>query len=104
MANITYTYRVEEVDTQSNFMLVKYSADGYPSISISMRLPFDGEETIEDVIRTFSPLNWWREQSKSKLAVSEGTTDSVTVDLETGAKEGELSGGPTPTEEGPSTL
>ena len=91
MTDITYTYTIEEVDTDLATMVVKYEAAGHQTISISMRLPFDGEETLEDVVRAFSPIQWWNEKSKTRVSVAKGDQASVTVDAETGLKASEIS-------------
>lgn len=65
--SITFSYEITRVDEEFKCMDVTYSADGYETLFIGVRLPFDGEQ-LEDVIRDYAPLSYW-EESKKKVVV-----------------------------------
>ena len=74
--SITYTYTVVSVDEAARCMEVVYTAEGYPTQHIGARLPYEGEE-LESVIRMFSPVLYWEEQSKPVVAPSVGVSGTL---------------------------
>ena len=60
--DIKYKYEITSVDALARCMEVIYMAKGHPTMHISARVPFVGEE-LEDVIKAFAPLQLWRELS-----------------------------------------
>jgi hypothetical protein len=77
--NISYTYKVVSVDTQSNSMVVSYSADGYSTVSKEMRLPLSGLESTDDVINTHAPVPFWETEKAVAIAPPVGFSGSLTV-------------------------
>lgn len=65
--SIRFHYTVKSVDEAARCMEIVYSADGYETMNIGARLPFEGE-ALEDVIRSFAPIYQW-EQSKLPVVV-----------------------------------
>lgn len=62
--HITYTYEIIAVDETARCMEVVYSSEGYQTVHIGARLPFEGE-TIENVIKMHAPVLMWLDSSKS---------------------------------------
>jgi hypothetical protein len=56
--NIIYTYEIVEANEAARCMEVVYSAEGYQTMHIGARLPFEGE-LLEDVIKAFAPVPLW---------------------------------------------
>lgn len=75
--SITYTYEIVKVDEAARCMEVVYSAEGYQTMHIGARLPFEGE-ALEDVIKAFSPVSLWSELSKSVSTPVVGQSGSIT--------------------------
>lgn len=81
MTDITYSYIVDSVDTDTRTMVVTYTSTGRDTITTSMRLPYnDDSETVEDVVRAFSPVYLWVEKAKTDVVVSVGASGTLTVD------------------------
>jgi hypothetical protein len=74
--NIEYTYKVIAVDEASRSMEVVYSSEGRQTMHIGARLPFVGEN-LEDVIKMFSPINYWIEQELAVIVPEVGTTGTL---------------------------
>jgi len=62
--HITYTYEIIAVDETARCMEVVYSSEGYQTMHIGARLPFEGE-TVESVIKMYAPVLLWLDSSKS---------------------------------------
>ncbi len=77
--NISYTYTVVSIDTQSKCMVVSYSADGYSTVSKEMRLPFSGLESTEDVIELHAPAPFWEAEKVVAIAPPVGFSGSLTA-------------------------
>ena len=63
MTTINYTYEITRVDPAAKAMDITYTSEQYGTITVGARMPWDGE-TVEDVVRMFSPVNFWLEQEK----------------------------------------
>ena len=74
--NITYNYEIIAVDEEAGVMEIVYTAEGHPTQHIGARLPAEGE-VLEDVIKTYSPVNFWNELSAIRQSVSVGTSGIV---------------------------
>ena len=61
--HITYTYEIIAVDETARCMEIVYSSEGYQTVHIGARLPFEGE-TIENVIKMHAPVLMWLDSSK----------------------------------------
>jgi hypothetical protein len=71
MSNIAYTYEIVSVDEQAKCMEVEYSSEGYQTMRVGARLPFEGE-SLDSVIRSFAPVQTWAESSLSVTVPSVG--------------------------------
>lgn len=71
--SIVYTYEVVAVDNAANSMEVVYSADGYETLHVGVRLPFEGEE-LATVIDLFAPIAFWESATAVYQSVAVGTT------------------------------
>jgi len=56
--SIAYTYKIVAVNEAARCMEVVYSAEGYQTMHIGARLPFEGE-LLEDVVKAFAPVPSW---------------------------------------------
>ena len=81
MNELIYTYHIVNVDQQARCMEVVYSSEGRQTIHVGARLPFEGEP-LEDVIKAFAPVPFWREQEMPVAAPEVGTAGVVQVALE----------------------
>lgn len=79
MNEIIYTYQIVHVDAAARCMEVVYSSEGRQTMHIGARLPFEGE-SLEEVIKAFAPVPFWREQEKPVLVPEVGTSGSIVVD------------------------
>lgn len=60
--DIKFSYEIVRVDEKARCMEIVYSAPGYETFLISARLPFLNE-TLENVIKSFAPIQRWVESS-----------------------------------------
>jgi len=74
--NITYSYKVISVDAAARCMEIVYEAEGHQTMHIGARLPFEGE-TLEDVVRAFSPVALWWERSLPVVIPEVGATGVI---------------------------
>lgn len=61
--SIEYTYEIISVNEAARCMEVVYSADGYQTMHIGVRIPFEGE-SLEAIIQAYAPLAYWRDQKR----------------------------------------
>ena len=78
MSEITYSYKIIAVNKEARCMEVIYTAEGYQTMHIGTRLPFENE-SLEDVIAIFSPVAYWRENSLNVTVPDVGTNGSITT-------------------------
>lgn len=76
MININYSYEIVLVDAPSKCMVVKYTAEGFPPMQISTRLPYEGED-VEAVIRHYAPVSLWVLSKTPVVAPELGTKGEV---------------------------
>lgn len=74
--DITYNYEIVAVDEGAGVMEIVYTADGHPTQRIGGRLPAE-DELLEDVIKMYSPVNFWIELSKARQSVPVGTAGTI---------------------------
>lgn len=74
--NITYTYKIINVDISARCMEIVYSANGHQIQHIGARLPFQGEK-LEDVVRQYAPIAYWEAQSRPVEHVDLGATGTL---------------------------
>jgi hypothetical protein len=73
---IKYNYKIISVDEAARCMEVVYSADGYETMHISARLPYDGE-SLESVLTMYSPVNLWLEKERTVVTPQVGKVGEV---------------------------
>lgn len=71
-----YTYKITGVDEQSRVMDVVYTHEVHGSILVGARLPFEGE-SLEQVIRSFSPVPRWVELEMPIVVPNEGLSGEI---------------------------
>lgn len=76
---LTYTYEVMSSNARLNTMEVKYSADGYDTITIGLPLPLTGEDPV-NTIKMYAPIRQWLDSKKTVTEVAVGTTGVLTYD------------------------
>jgi len=76
--NVSYLYTVLNVNEESRTMEVKYDSAEFGSINIFTRIPYEGEN-LEDVIRMYSPINFWLEKTKTVQTIDPSTTYGTIV-------------------------
>ena len=74
--SIKYNYEIVSVDEIARCMEVVYSADGYETIHVSARLPYDGE-LLESVLTMYSPVNLWLEKERTVVTPQVGKVGEV---------------------------
>ncbi len=73
---IDYSYNIIKVDLTAKVMEIVYTAPGRATVHMSARLPYEGE-TLESVIRMYSPEMFWLEQATPVIEVQEGITGEI---------------------------
>ena len=73
MAKITYTYEITSVDTPYKTMMVVYSSQGRPSITMGVPIP-TADNSLDAIIEAYAPLTHWLELDKPLLSVTTGTS------------------------------
>ena len=76
MNEIIYTYVITNVDQAARCMEVVYSSEGRRTVHIGARLPYEGE-LLEDVIKAFAPVPFWREQELAVVVPQIGVTGTI---------------------------
>ena len=76
MVNINYSYEIVFVDAPAKCMVVQYTAEGFPPMQISTRLPYKGEP-VEAVIQQFAPVNLWALSTAPVVAPETGINGEV---------------------------
>jgi len=76
--NIEFSYEIVRVDEKAKCMEIVYSAPGYETFFISARLPFL-DETLENVIRSFAPIQRWVESSMEVTVPEIGIKGTLAV-------------------------
>jgi hypothetical protein len=71
-------YKITEVDEPSDMMLVVYSCDGEESVTVSMPVPRENEDT-EALIESYSPVVRWAEAKRTKRTIEAGTEGSLVL-------------------------
>jgi len=73
---ITYKYTIISVDEATKTMEISYEADGYPTMTASGQLPYEGE-TIEAVVSLYSPVRIWEDMTKTHAVPTVGTSGTI---------------------------
>ena len=90
--SIEYTYEVIAVNEAAKSMEVVYTAEGRQTMHIGARLPYVGE-TVEAVVRMFSPVTYWLDQEREVVVPEVGAAGTIQPEPE---PEPEPVAGPTP--------
>lgn len=79
MANITYTYAIENISEADRCMEIVYSSDGHQTLRIGARLPFD-DETLSDIVEMYNPVAQWLYDAKTVVVPTTELTGSKTIE------------------------
>lgn len=71
-----YTYEITRVDEQARVMEITYTHEVHGSILVGARLPFEGE-SLEEIIRAYSPAAYWRELELPVVIPSTGILGEI---------------------------
>jgi hypothetical protein len=69
--SINFSYEIIAVDESAKCMEVRYTAEGHPVQHIGARLPYTNE-TVEDIILMYAPINFWLELKKDVITPAIG--------------------------------
>lgn len=69
--SISYKYTITNVDEAARCMEIIYEADGYQTMHIGARLPFE-DEPLEAIIDMYAPVSYWEQSIKPVAAVQLG--------------------------------
>lgn len=78
MANITYTYAIENINEAARCMEIVYSSTGHQTLRVGARLPFD-DETLSDIVEMYNPVAQWLQDAKTVVVPTTELTGSKTV-------------------------
>ena len=78
MANITYTYTIENISEADRCMEIVYSSTGHQTLRVGARLPFDNE-TLSDIVEMYNPIAQWLQDAKTVVVPTTELTGSKTV-------------------------
>jgi hypothetical protein len=73
-----YNYEIIKVDEAARCMEVVYTSEGYQTMHIGARLPYEGE-TTEDIVKMYAPVRYWEEQNTPVVPVNVGQSGTVVV-------------------------
>ena len=72
---IQYTYKITHSDANTNTMIIEYSANGYPTVSVGSKVPYVGE-SLDDVVLNNAPFNIWQTANANVAIPDIGATGS----------------------------
>lgn len=78
--SIEYTYEIVAVDALAKCMEVVYRSNSRQTMHIGTRLPYEGE-TIETIIKMYSPINYWLEQDLAVVVPEIGTSGTIVPEV-----------------------
>ena len=78
MSITNFNYTIFAVDEAARCMEIIYTAEGQQTMHIGARLPFEGE-SLEDVVMSFAPISFWKEQAASVVVPTVGITGTISV-------------------------
>lgn len=82
MSRLVYNYEIIDVDYTSKSMEIVYKHATYGTMNISTRLPYT-DETLDQLVEMYAPVDYWLEQNKKPLQVSVGTTGMSSKPIQT---------------------
>ena len=74
--SINYNYEIISVNESARCMEISYTAEGHPTQHIGARLPYEGE-TLETVVRIYSPVKYWEEIQRSVITPTVGASGNI---------------------------
>jgi len=74
--NIEFSYEIVSVNETGRCMEVRYTSEGRETMLVGARLPFEGE-TLDDIVRGFSPVSYWLEKERQCTPVAVGATGQL---------------------------
>lgn len=80
MSITNFSYTIFAVDEAARCMEIIYTAEGHQTMHIGARLPFEGE-SLEDIVRAFAPILFWKDQASSVVVPTVGITGTVNIPL-----------------------
>jgi hypothetical protein len=80
MTTISYTYEITRVDPDAKVMDILYTSPEHGTMLVGARMPWEGE-TVEGIVRMYSPVQNWVEQTLSVAPVEVGASGEVAVAL-----------------------
>lgn len=86
MTTVEYTYEITRVDPAAKAMDITYTSPVYGSLVVGARMPWEGE-SLEDIVRMFSPVRYWLEKSTPVAEVPAGASGQLahTIDSQRSA-------------------
>jgi hypothetical protein len=83
----TYHYVIDSVNAESKTMVVTYTTEGKPPFTVhGIRLP-RLDETLDAIIRSYAPVQFWIEQDTPVQSVEAGVAGVVDLAEEPEAPE-----------------
>jgi 5,10-methenyltetrahydromethanopterin hydrogenase len=76
--DVQYNWKITSVDKDTKTMIIEYSSEGLPTLTVGALMP-TGSETVEDVVKSYVPLNIWGIHLMQPNDVEVGMTGSSTV-------------------------
>lgn len=72
----TYKYEITEVYPETKTMVIVYTSEQYGTMTISARMPWEGE-SLEAIVAMYSPVRFWIEQTLPVANVDVGATGTL---------------------------
>lgn len=69
---LDYSYEIVSVNTENNFMEVKYMSPGKQDVTVGVHLPIQGV-SLDDHLKSYAPMNVWNMVSTRTYAPQVGT-------------------------------
>lgn len=76
---MNYTFEIILVDELARCMEVVYKSENRQTMHVGARLPFEGE-SLENIIKMYAPVPYWREKELSVVVPQVGMTGSLSVE------------------------
>lgn len=74
--SITYSFEIVAVDLNARCMEILYTSGNHTPHRIGARLPYAGE-TLEQVVKMYSPVSFWEAELLAVVAPSVGETGVI---------------------------
>ena len=77
---VKYSYKIINVDKETNSMEIVYTSEKYGVLHVGARLPWEGE-TVEQIVEMYNPSLFWLESENPVVDVTEGLEGEQSVDV-----------------------